>query len=147
MIAVDTNVLIYAHREEMPLHSSASRLLRSLAEGDAPFGLPAPCIAEFVRVVTHPRVFAPPTGLSVAFDFLDRLMESPVARLLVAGPSFLPVFRKQAQGAAAAGNLAFDAQIAAICIETGALELVTADRDFARFDGLMLRPLEEPRRG
>ena len=143
MIAVDTNVLIHAHREEMPLHAKAGALLRGLAEGDAPWGIPAPCLAEFARVVTHPKVFVPPTDISIAFDFLDRLMESPSARLLSPGPRFLALCRAQAVRAAAAGNLIFDAQIAAICVETGATELVTADRDFARFEGLALRRLDD----
>jgi toxin-antitoxin system PIN domain toxin len=141
VIAIDTNILVHAHREEMPLHVEALALVRSLAEGDGPWGVPAPCLAEFVRVVTHARVFKPPTELNVAFDFLDRLMESPSARLLLPGPKFLDIFRKRAERAAASGNLAFDAQIAAICIETGATEIVTADRDFARFEGLTPRSI------
>jgi len=143
VIAVDTNVLIHAHRQEMPLHERAGELLRSLAEGDTPWGLPSPCLAEFVRVVTHSRVFTPPTNLEIAFEFLERLLESPTARLLVPGLTFLTLFRKQAEHAAASGNLAFDAQIAAICLETGATEFVTLDRDFARFQGLTLRRLED----
>ena len=142
MIAVDTNILVHAHREEMRLHGPAGEMLRMLAEGDAPWGIPAPCLAEFVRVVTHSRVLFPPSELSVAFDFLEQLLISPTARLLTPGPRFLPTFRAQACHAAAAGNLAFDAQIAAICVETGATELVTLDRDFARFDGLTLRTID-----
>ncbi len=77
MIAIDTNVQIHAHREEMPLHDAALGLLRKLAEGGNPWGIPVPCLAEFVRVVTHPRVFAPPSDLSIAFEFLERLLASP----------------------------------------------------------------------
>ena len=83
MIAIDTNVQIHAHREEMPLHDAALGLLRKLAEGGNPWGIPVPCLAEFVRVVTHPRVFAPPSDLSIAFEFLERLLASPSARLLL----------------------------------------------------------------
>lgn len=66
MIAVDTNVLIYAHREEMPYHSQALAWLRHLAEGQEPWVTPVFCLGEFIRVVTHPRVFDPPTPLVAA---------------------------------------------------------------------------------
>jgi toxin-antitoxin system PIN domain toxin len=133
LIAVDTNVLIYAHRSETDRHAEALRRLRVLAEGDSPWGLPVFCIAEFVRVVTHLRVFTPPTDLRTALDFIDRLLESPSSRLLLPGQSYASTFRRVCETAEVRGNLAFDAQIVASCIEHGVRELITADRDFARF--------------
>ena len=133
MIAVDTNVLIYAHRSETDRHAEALRRLRVLAEGDSPWGLPVFCIAEFVRVVTHLRVFTPPTDLRTALDFIDRLLDSPSSRLLLPGQSYASTFRGVCETAEVRGNLAFDAQIVASCIEHGVRELITADRDFARF--------------
>jgi uncharacterized protein len=133
LIAVDTNVLIYAHRSETERHAEALRRLRVLAEGDSPWGLPVFCIAEFVRVVTHLRVFTPPTDLRTALDFIDRLLESPSSRLLLPGQSYASTFRRVCETAEVRGNLAFDAQIVASCIEHGVRELITADRDFARF--------------
>jgi toxin-antitoxin system PIN domain toxin len=133
LIAVDTNVLIYAHRSETERHAEALRRLRVLAEGDSPWGLPVFCIAEFVRVVTHLRVFTPPTDLRTALDFVDRLLESPSSRLLLPGQSYASTFRGVCETAEVRGNLAFDAQIVASCIEHGVRELITADRDFARF--------------
>lgn len=96
------------------------------------------CIAEFVRVVTHLRVFAPPSELRIALDFVDRLLESPSVRLLLAGERYASRFRSVCEPAEVRGNLAFDAQIVAACIEHGVHEIVTADRDFARF--AMMRP-------
>lgn len=136
MIAVDTNVLIYAHRQETVHHSRALQQLKSLAEGDAPWGLPIFCIAEFTRIVTHLRVFTPPSDLRVALDFIDRLLESPSIRLLLPGQDYPSTFRRLCEAAKVRGNLAFDAQIAAVCVEHGARELITADRDFARFEAL-----------
>jgi toxin-antitoxin system PIN domain toxin len=133
LIAVDTNVLIYAHRSETERHVEALRRLRVLAEGDSPWGLPVFCIAEFVRVVTHLRVFTPPTDLRTALDFIDRLLESPSSRLLLPGQSYASTFRDVCETAEVRGNLAFDAQIVASCIEHGVRDLITADRDFARF--------------
>ena len=133
MIAVDTNVLIYAHRSETERHAEALQRLRTLAEGDNPWGLPVFCIAEFIRVVTHLRVFAPPSDLRTALDFIDRLLESPSIRLLLPGQTYPSTFRDVCEAAEVRGNLAFDAQIVAACIEHGVHELVTADRDFSRF--------------
>ncbi len=133
MIAVDTNVLIYAHRRETERHTEALRRLTALAEGDSPWGLPVFCVAEFVRVVTHLRVFTPPTDLRTALDFIDRLLESPSSRLLLPSQTYVSTFRGVCEAAEVRGNLAFDAQIVASCTEHGVRDLITADRDFARF--------------
>jgi toxin-antitoxin system PIN domain toxin len=136
VIAVDTNVLVYAHRAEMRLHEVALDRVRVLAEGNQPFAIPLFVIGEFVRVVTHPRTFNPPTTLEVALEYLDRLLGSPSARLLTPGPDFPALFGDACREAAAAGNLAFDAQLVAVCREHGVSELLTEDRDFSRFRGL-----------
>ena len=136
MIAVDTNVLIYAHRRETQRHARALKELSALAEGNAPWGLPVFCIAEFIRVVTHLRVFTPPSDLRTALDFVDRVLESPTVRLLLPGQTYPSVFRSICETAEVRGNLAFDAQIVASCIEHGVRELLTADRDFARFGAI-----------
>lgn len=139
MIAVDTNVLIYAHRSETRRHGEARERLTELAEGDVPWAVPVFCLAEFIRVVTHLRVFTPPSELETALDFLDRLLESPSARLLLPTRSYPNTFRKTCESGEIRGNLAFDAQIAASCLEHGVRDLITADRDFARFTGLRPR--------
>jgi len=134
MIAVDTNVLVHAHREEMPLHAIALTRLRSLAEGSTPWALPVFCIGEFVRVVTHARILTPPTDLATALAFLDQLLDSPSIRLLLPGATFPTLFAEACRAGSAAGNLAFDAQLVAVCREHGIAEILTEDRDFARFD-------------
>ena len=135
MIAVDTNVLVHAHRQGASHHAAAAAWLRHLAEGPAPWGLPVFVLGEFVRVVTHPRIFPEPSSLAAALDFLTALLESPTARLLNPGRRFAALLAAQATAAEARGNLVFDAQIAAVCIETGADRLLTRDRDFHRFPG------------
>lgn len=132
MIAIDTNVLVYAHREEMPAHARAKGQLVRLAGSAAPWGLPIFCLGEFVRVVTHPRIFTPPTSLDVALQFLDALLQSPSLRLLTADADYGRAYIEVSRKARASGNLAFDAQIAAVCVVHGAT-LLTADRDFSRF--------------
>lgn len=147
MIAVDTNVLVYAHREETPEHAPAARLLAQLAEGDEPWALPWPCVYEFLRVVTHPRVFAPPTPLEDALESLDSLLDSPSLALLGEGPAHRSHLRRAITAGGTSGNLVHDAHIAALLVEHGVRELLTADRDFARFPFVRARNPFAPGRG
>lgn len=133
MIAVDSNVLIAAHRREHSGHESALRRLSELAESAAPWGLPIFCIGEFLRVVTHPRVFSPPSSLAVACAFVDRLIASPSLRLLLPTDQFWDSLRQVVVEGEAGGNLVFDAQIATVCRDSGVRRLLSWDRDFARF--------------
>ena len=152
MIALDTNVLVQARRREAPHHAAAARLLARLAEGDEPWALPWPCVYEFLRVVTHPRVFDPHTPLADALEDLESLLASPSLVLLREGPSHAAHFLRMARGGRASGNLAHDAHIAALAVEHGVSELWSGDRDLARFPGLVVRDpfstpeVHEPRR-
>jgi uncharacterized protein len=141
VIAVDTNVLIYAHRRESNRHAIALRKITVIAEDDTPWGLPVFCLAEFVRVVTHLRVFNPPSSLADALQFLNQLMQSPSVRLLLPTVKFASVFSDACTSGGVRGNLAFDAQIAAVCREHGVDELLTAERDFARFPNRRVKAL------
>lgn len=136
MIAVDSNILIAAHRAEHPLHRVALERLSGIAEGRRPWGLPAFCVAEFLRVTTHPKIFTPPTPLHTGLEFIDALLASPTVRMLGPGKRYWQHFRATCEAGDAKGNLVFDVQIAAVCLEYGATRLLTADRDFARFPGL-----------
>lgn len=139
MIAVDTNILVYARREELQHHEQARALIRELAEGIKPWALPWPCVYEFLRVITHPRVFDPPTDLDVALADVESLLDSPSLTLLGEGPAHLGHLRRAMVSGQASGNLVHDAHIAALVVEHGVLELWTADKDFARFDGVRVR--------
>jgi toxin-antitoxin system PIN domain toxin len=139
MIAIDTNILVYARREETPFHKEAKELLRNLAEGRSPWALLWPCIYEFLRVVTHPRVFDPPTQLEVALDDLGSLTAAPSLVLLGEGPDHFTHLRYMVSSGRTIGNLAHDAHIAALIREHGVDELWTIDKDFARFPGLRIR--------
>ncbi len=141
MIAVDTNILIAAHREELPLHKAALKAVRSLAEGDTAWALPVFCVGEFIRVVSHDRVFDPPTPVAEAVAVIEALLASPSARLLMPGDRFLSLVKSTLDQSAVRGNLVFDAQVAAVCREHGATTLLTEDRDFSRFDGLTVTTL------
>lgn len=136
MIAVDTNILVYADREDSALHAAALRAVRQLAEGAEAWALPVFCVGEFLRVVSHDRLFDPPTPVLEAVTAVDSLLASPSARLLVPGERYLDLLRHLVQQGDVRGNLVYDAQIAAVCLEHGATTLLTEDRDFARFRGL-----------
>ncbi len=77
MIALDTNILVYAHREDSPWHAAAYRALGTLAEGSSPWAIPWPCLHEFLAVVTHPRIYDPPTPLALALDQIEAWLASP----------------------------------------------------------------------
>jgi toxin-antitoxin system PIN domain toxin len=143
LIALDTNVLVYADREELAHHKTALSTLRRMAEGRQAWGLPVFCMGEFLRVVTHPKLFRPPTPGGEATQALAQLLESPSARVLAPGESYWPILRELMLDADVSGNHVFDAQIAAVCLEHGAT-LLTADRDFARFASLKVIYLGAP---
>jgi uncharacterized protein len=136
MKAIDTNVLVYAEITSSPHHAAATAVLRSLAEGPAPWAIPWPCAYEFLRVVTHPRVFHPPVPAARALADLQAILASPSLILLSETPRHAEVCGRVVQASGASGNLIHDAHIAALCFEHGVSELVTGDRDFGRFVGL-----------
>lgn len=144
MIAVDTNLLVYAHREDSSWHSLAAARIAELAEGPAPWAIPWPCLHEFLAIVTHPRIYSPPTPLGRALDQVDAWMESPSLVLLSEGEGYWPMLRTIVARGRITGPLVHDARVAALCLHHGVRELWTADRDFSRVQGLSTRnPLAE----
>jgi toxin-antitoxin system PIN domain toxin len=139
VIAVDTNILVYAHREDAPWHDRARAALVTLAEGRAAWALPWPCVHEFFAIVTHPRIFRTPTPAAIAIEALDRVLEAPRAVLLAEVPPYWPELRRVLQAGRIAGPVVHDARIAALCVVHGVSELWTADRDFSRFPDLAVR--------
>jgi hypothetical protein len=139
LIAVDTNILVYSIRREMDFYKPALRLLTQLSESTKPWAIPWPCVYEFLRVVTHPRLFDPPSSQRDAIRTLEELSASPSLAFIGAGVSHLGSLRSIAEQSGARGNLFFDVQIAAICREHGITEILTMDRDFSRFSGIKVR--------
>lgn len=133
MRALDTNVLVHAEIVTSPFHARAERLLRDLAEGPAPWAIPWPCVYEFLRVVTHPRVYHPPMPIAAALGDLRAILGSPSLVLLAETPRHYDIMVSLVGASGVTGNLLHDAHIAALCLEHGVSELLTGDRDFARF--------------
>jgi len=139
MIAVDSNILVYAHREDSPWHDKAYSCIVELAEGQAPWAIPWPCIHEFLAIVTHPRIYTPPTPLETAFDQVEAWLESPSLILLSESEEYWQQLRPMLQSGRISGPLVHDARIAALCQQHGVSELWSIDRDFSRFPGLTAR--------
>ncbi len=139
MIAVDTNLLVYAHRQDAAEHAAAAAAIRGLAEGRARWAIPWPCIHEFLAIVTHPRIFNPATPLSKAVDQITAWLESPVVTTLAESPGYWDRLRGQLGAASLTGPRIHDARIAALCLHHGVRELWSADRDFGRFPQLAVR--------
>ena len=139
MIAIDTNFLVYAHREDSPWHEAAYARIGELAESRAPWTIPWPCIHEFLSIVTHPRIFNPPTPLEKAVDQVEAWLESPSLVLISESADYWPILRSTLLTGKVSGPLVHDARIVALCQQHGINELWTADRDFGRFPGLTVR--------
>ena len=139
MIAVDTNILVYGHREDSAWHEVAYGSLSKLAEGQSPWAIPWPCLHEFLAVITHPRIYKPPTPLSAALDQVNAWMESPSLVLIGEAMGYWEGLRGVLQEGKVAGSRVHDARIAALCQSHGIQELWTADRDFSRFPSLTVR--------
>jgi toxin-antitoxin system PIN domain toxin len=134
--AIDTNVLVFAEISTSQHHARAQAVLKELSEGTQPWALPWPCAYEFLRVVTHPRVFHPPVPLDRAVSDLQQVLGSPSLLLLRETPRHVEVMARVLEDSGATGNLIHDAHIAALCIEHGVSEFLSGDRDFERFEGL-----------
>lgn len=143
MRGVDVNVLVHAHREDSPNHARYRAWLERACVADEPLGVGSLVLSGFVRVVTHPRVFADPSPLEVALGFAEAIRQAPSVLALAPGRRHWDIFARLCEQADARGNLVPDAYLAAMAIEVGA-SWYSADRDFARFPGLRLRhPLDE----
>jgi toxin-antitoxin system PIN domain toxin len=139
LIAVDTNLLVYAHRRDSPWFEAAQRALRPWVEGTAAWGIPWPCLHEFLAISTHPKIYRPPTELPRALDQVAALLASPSVVLLSEPAGYWQVLGRLLVSGQITGARVHDARIAAICLSHGIAELWSADRDFTRFPELKTR--------
>ena len=140
MTAVDTNILVYAHRRESRAHDRARVFLRQLAEGDRAWGIPWPCCYEFLSVVTNRRIWSDAvTPMERAWGQLEAWTSSPSNRLLGETGDFLDVLGRFVRRPRVRGAVVHDARVAAICVAHGTEVLFTRDRDFSLFPELPTR--------
>lgn len=139
MIAVDTNILVYAHRRDSTWHDAAYARMTELAESRSPWCIPWQCLHEFIAIVTHPRIYSPPSRLAQAIDQIDAWLESPSVVLLAETDGYWQTLKSQLEEGRVTGPMVHDARVAAVCLLHGVRELWTADRDFGRFAELTVR--------
>ena len=142
MILPDVNVLVYAHRADTPNHAAYRDWLEEVINGNQAYGMADIVLSGFLRIVTHPRIFDPPSELAVAFAFADQIRNQPHCVSVIPGPRHWNIFADLCEQVGVKGNLIPDAYLAALAIESGS-EWITTDRDFSRFPDLNWRhPLE-----
>src|ERR1700737_342588 len=139
MVLIDVNILLYAFRTDASDHAASHRWLEETISSESSFGLSELVLSGFLRIVTHPRIFDPPTPLENALEFVETLRAQPNCVLIAPGPRHWSIFAALCRAADARGNLIPDAYLAAMAIETGS-EFISTDRDFSRFPGLRWRP-------
>lgn len=135
MLLFDVNVLIYAHRADLPLHAATKPWLEEQANASEPFGMSELVLSSFVRIVTNPRAFKTPTPLDLALRQVGALAARPNCIQVRPGPDHFALFTRLCQQADASGKLVADAYHAALAIEHGC-RWITFDRDFSRFEEL-----------
>jgi toxin-antitoxin system PIN domain toxin len=133
VVGLDTNILVAAHRAGVPQHADALALLERLSEGRVPYAVFWPSLYEFLRVVTHHRVFDPPSTPAEALQAVDDFLAPPVVRVLSETPLHRDLVRRVVLESGATGNLVHDAHLVALALEHGVHEVLTLDADFRRF--------------
>lgn len=136
MIAVDTNILVYAHRPEYGQHAAARARLAELGGGRDWWGIPLHCLVEFSGIVSNPKVFGTPSSADEIADQVAAWLESPSSTVFGEGEDWWPVFVECMRSSRSAGGAVHDARIAACCRYNRVRTLWTADRDFQRFPWL-----------
>jgi uncharacterized protein len=144
VIAVDTNLLVYAHRTGCPEHEQARRAIEEVANLEEDWGIPASCVFEFWSVVTHPASAGGASKPSVARGFIHSLIETAGAVILPPPAAMVPRCMQLADQMDVCGARIFDLQISLTALEAGVSELWTHDAGFVGLPGLRVRdPLED----
>ena len=138
MILHDVNVLVYSYREDLPGHEDFRNAFETDVFSPSRFGYSSLALSGFIRIVTHPRVFAVPSLIDDAVDFVEGIRGQPNASEVTPGDRHWEIFIDLCKSAGTKGNLVADAYHAALAIESGS-EWITTDRDYARFEGLRWR--------
>jgi hypothetical protein len=137
MIAVDSNILVYAHRRDAEFHAVAADHVKALAEGRSAWAIPWPCLHEFFAISTHPKIYDPPSTRSQAVAQIDAWLASPTLSVLSEPAAYWHQLKSVLATGKVIASMVHDARIAALCSAHGVRELWSADRDFGRFSSLV----------
>lgn len=143
MILPDVNLLIYAFRQDAPLHSVSRTYLESVVSGNAKFALSTLILSRLVRITTNRRTHPVPASIEEAFGFCDDLLKQPHCQLVEPGERHWNILKQLCIATGTRGGDTTDAWFAALAIEWGC-EWVTFDRDFLKFPGLRCTILSAP---
>ena len=135
VVLPDVTVLIYAHRKDTSQHDLARKWVEDMIRSERAYGMSELVVSGFIRVVTHPNVFNPPSPLAAALAFADELLTQPNAVRIAPGARHWDIFTGLCRSTRAKGNLIADAYLAAMAIESGC-EWISTDGDYARFPEL-----------
>jgi toxin-antitoxin system PIN domain toxin len=138
VLLLDVNVVLAAHRADHPHHPPVRSWFDAMLSGEERFTVPAFVWGSFLRLATNRRIFEVPTPRPEAFAFVEATCAQPLHLPVGPGPRHLTLLRELCDEADALGDLIADAAIAAVAAEHGC-EIVTLDRDFARFDSVRHR--------
>ena len=130
MIALDTNLLVYAHREGAPEHEAARVAIFTALNDPRGWGICLPSIAEFWSIVTHPKIPGGPSSSRVVTHFFHYLITEGHGNIWTPGPGFGERLLRWAASLGIRGRRIFDLQIALIALEHGAQEVWTHDKNF-----------------
>jgi toxin-antitoxin system PIN domain toxin len=136
VIAIDTNILVHAHRFDSKFNEIAYERVTALANGMQPWGIPVACLSEFLCIVTNPKIYKPCSTFEEALNQVDIWLSSPSAHILHSGSQHWRILSELTRTAKLQGGQFHDARVAAICIESGVSTLWSADRDFTKFKSL-----------
>ena len=143
MIAIDTNILVHAHKLSSPWHDVASRVVLEHLSGSEDVGICISVMHEFLSISTNPQIYSPASTIEEAFSQLNYWMSAPTAVVLHEGPRHWSILKDLCESGDVRGSGIHDAKIAAICIEHDVRELLSADQGFSRFPQLPSRnPLQ-----
>lgn len=144
VIAIDTNLLVYAHRRAVAEHDAARRAIEAACNSPRGWGIALAAMAEFYGIVTHPAASGRPSTPDEAVAFLQMLETRGGMAVWTPGPQFGTRLVQTAADLLVTGVRVFDLQIALCALDSGATELWTHDRNFVKVPGLRLRdPLAE----
>lgn len=136
---IDVNILLYASDRGSPLHARATAFLERCAGGDELFCLAWITLMSYLRMATHPSIFAKPLSHDEAAGNVEALLALPHVRVIGEEENFWSAYRRVANEVPTRGNLVPDAHLAAVLRQHGVRALYTHDRDFRKFSFLEVR--------
>src|SRR5260370_1974282 len=138
MIAVDTSMLVYAHCADSQWHKADDQCVAELAESGSPWAIPWPCLHEFLAIVTHPKIYRPPTPLATAIRQVECWLECPSLTLPAETTEHWAILKSTLLAGHLAGPVIHDARVMALCRQHGVKTLWSAGRDFSRVAGIKI---------